>query len=158
MNTCGRSCVLSMCVHVVAWAEEGGGILWVIFLVDHCGVAVPLNLASDYMFSQTGSTAPRLEYPKFLPRQKPLLNLWVSNYFMKRLQKINKKNPARRDKKKKKKKTLIPFSYFVRKSPPPCCGTSVSLCWRPDKTDQRAEKRRPCPISVLPSPTAFSFY
>lgn len=37
--------------------------------VDHCGVAVLLNLALDYMFSQTASTALRLEYPKFLPRQ-----------------------------------------------------------------------------------------
>lgn len=127
MNTCGRSCVLSMCVHVVAWAEEGGGILWVIFLVDHCGVAVPLNLASDYMFSQTGSTAPRLEYPKFLPRQKPLLNLWVSNYFMKRLQKINKKNPARRDKKKNKKKPSFHFPILSESAPPPAVG-QASLC------------------------------
>lgn len=61
------TCVyVHVCVHVIR-AEEGD-ILNDTF-VDHCGVAVPLNLALDYMFSQTASTALRLEYPKFLPRQ-----------------------------------------------------------------------------------------
>lgn len=63
---CMFACV-SVCVRAVMWAEEGDILNDI--SVDRCGVAVPLNLALDYMFSQTASTAPRLEYPKFLPRQ-----------------------------------------------------------------------------------------
>lgn len=51
---------------MVIGAEEWD-IMTIIF-VDHCGVAAPLNLALDYMFSQTVSTVLHLEYPKFLPK------------------------------------------------------------------------------------------
>lgn len=61
------------------WAEEGD-ILNNAF-VDRNGVAVRLNIALDYMFSQTASAAPSGENIPNSFQGKPFLNLWASSFF-----------------------------------------------------------------------------